>query len=314
MPVYKAVCFGQNNTAESSMHRQYGRGRMAQHPLIEHIARFFRSRPGQDEVSASEVHAALRQAMREMSHQDRVTFRNLARLIYMNALNWNYNAKSNGEAWLIGKLAPNLGRVFDVGANEGNWTALVLAAARKAAVDAFEPTPDIAARLQARFAGESRLTVNVCGLFDRACQLRLHLNAVSSEYTSIWPTSPQAPVITVRATAGDAYMAERGVERIDLLKIDTEGAEKFVIDGFAEAFRRRSIDVIQLEYGPGNASSRWLLADMHAFFSASSYLLGRLYPDGVDFKNYTIDDETFIGGNYVACRADRTDLVRILTG
>ena len=287
---------------------------MAQHPLIEHIARFFRSRSGQNDVSASEVHTALRRIMREMSHEDRVVFRNLARLIYMNALNWNYNAKSNGEAWLIGRLASDLVRVFDVGANEGNWTALVLSTASKAIVDAFEPAPDIAARFESRFAGESRLTVNVHGLFDRACQLHLHLNAASSEYTSIWPARNKAPVITVRATTGDAYMAARGVERINLLKIDTEGAEKFVIDGFAEAFRRRAIDVVQLEYGPANVSSRWLLTDMHGFFSVSGYVLGRLYPDCVDFKNYTVDDETFIGGNYVACLADRADLVLALKG
>lgn len=287
---------------------------MAQHPLIEHIARFFRSSPNHNQVSASEVHAALRRILREMSHQDRIVFRNLARLIYMNALNWNYNSKSNGEAWLIGRLAPNLARVFDVGANEGNWTALVLAATGQSTVHAFEPQPDIAARLRARFAGENRLTVNASGLSDRACQLRLHLDAASSEFTSIWPTGNQTHTIGAHATTGDSYMAAQGVEHIDLLKVDTEGAEKFVIYGFAEAFRRRAVDVVQLEYGPGNANSRWLLADMHAFFSTSGYLLGRLYPDCVDFKNYTIDDETFIGGNYIACLADRADLLQSLRG
>jgi hypothetical protein len=87
-----------------------------------------------------------------------------------------------------------------------------------------------------------------------------------------------------------------------------------VIQGFAEALRRRAVDVVQLEYGPGNAYSRWLLADMHAIFSASGYQLGRLYPDCVDFKKYTLDDETFIGGNYVACLADRPDLLQSLQG
>ncbi|MFM9971903.1 MAG: hypothetical protein ACKVQK_26275 [Burkholderiales bacterium] len=42
------------------------------------------------------------------------------------------------------------------------------------------------------------------------------------------------------------------------------------------------------------------------------YLLGKLYPDHVDFRAYQLEDEDFLGPNYVAVRQGRGDLIEAL--
>ena len=43
------------------------------------------------------------------------------------------------------------------------------------------------------------------------------------------------------------------------------------------------------------------------------YLVGRLFPDFVDFRAYALEDEDFSGPNYVAVRKTRSDIVDALS-
>jgi hypothetical protein len=60
--------------------------------------------------------------------------------------------------------------VFDIGANEGDFTAQVLALFNDVEVHCFEPNPLTFARLKARFGNESRVVLNHCGLGAEAGQ------------------------------------------------------------------------------------------------------------------------------------------------
>ncbi len=95
-------------------------------------------------------------------------------------------------------------------------------------------------------------------------------------------------------------MAERNIAKIDLLKIDTEGAEHLVLRGFGDNLSPDRIPVIQFEYGLINISAKFLLRDFYAFFEARGYQVGKLMPAGVRFRSYQFEDEDFIGPNYVA--------------
>ncbi len=114
---------------------------------------------------------------------------------------------------------------------------------------------------------------------------------------------------TAMIVPGDAYMRSQGLARIDLLKIDVEGAEFAVLRGFTETFAAGLIDVVQFEYGKINLATRCFLADFHQFFAEHGYVLGKLFPEGVVFKPYDIDDEDFVGPNFIACREGRRDII-----
>jgi FkbM family methyltransferase len=238
--------------------------------------------------------------------------------------NKQYAVELNGEEALLGRLKPFAPKLLlDVGANIGEWS---LAAHRQlpgVAVHAFEIAPPTAAILtrNLREAGAS-VTVNDFGLGDRDGEITLHFTPDytlgastvrgAMEYSAKELGIARIEEIAARITTGDAYLAERGIAHVDLLKIDVEGAEDAVFRGFEQAFARGTIDLVQFEYGPLSLSTRYFLADAAAFFALHGYVLGKLYPEGVAFKPFEAADEDFVGPNYVACREARADLIAAL--
>jgi FkbM family methyltransferase len=115
-----------------------------------------------------------------------------------------------------------------------------------------------------------------------------------------------------RITTGDAYLRARDIAHVDLLKIDDECTEFSVLEGFAETLARGAIDLIQFEYGPLNLTTRKLLVDFYALFTAYGCVLGKIYPEGIAFRSYELTDEEFVGPNYLACHQRRADIIAAL--
>lgn len=237
--------------------------------------------------------------------------------------NKQYDVHQNGEAALLARLAPFRPRVlFDVGANEGDWASAAATALPEATIHAFEIVPAMATLLRERAArfGE-RVVVNPVGLSDQAGTITIYRTPDDSTKTSALRISPEhtaasspKPVIAEQAEArtGDSYLAEHGIARIDLLKIDVEGAEETVLRGFARAFEEQRITLVQFEYGWVNAHNGFCLKDAYTFFEARGFVLGKLYPEGVAFKPYAYEDEDFVGPNYIACDSRRSDIIEHL--
>ncbi len=238
--------------------------------------------------------------------------------------NKQYDVTLNGEEALLRRLAPFRPKVvLDVGANVGDWALAACRHLPEATVHAFEIAPTTAEELARHAAALSdRLVVNRMGLSDREGTIEIFRSPESSTATS---TLRHALAVgeaehgvrtvlteTARVTTGDAYLAARDIARVDILKIDVEGAEPAVLAGFQQAFDRQAITLVQFEYGPLNIATRHMLADFHAFFEPRGYALGKLLPEGVAFKPYEIADEDFCGPNFIACRAERTDIIEAL--
>jgi FkbM family methyltransferase len=125
--------------------------------------------------------------------------------------------------------------VADVGAHIGIHS-LVLARAG-AHVIAFEPTPDSAARLRAA-AAENGLRVDVVeaalGIEEGEVSLFAdpRYDLADAGVRSI--TGTGARVATARSTSLDAC----GLQRLDILKVDVEGAEAAVFEGARETLVR----------------------------------------------------------------------------
>lgn len=174
--------------------------------------------------------------------------------------NRQYDIHQNGEEALLKRLAPfRPGVLFDVGANEGEWAIAACTALPEASVHAFEIVPAMAAQLAggvSRFG--ARVTVNAVGLSDRAGSITIYRTPDDTTKTSALQISPEytatetpKPLIAEEAAirTGDSYLEEHGIARIDLLKIDVEGAEETVLRGFARAFAEQRITLVQFEYG-----------------------------------------------------------------
>ena len=238
----------------------------------------------------------------------------------LSGKNFDYDRNTNGEAALLERLAafsPQI--VFDVGANVGDWSLAALQRFPDVSLHAFELVPATCEELRRRAAGAGSLVINAFGLADREGEVEVYTHPVSSERSStiraaftVGPSKLDASACsstTARVRTGDVYMAEAGVERIDFLKIDVEGAELAVLSGFSRAFDTRAIDVVQFEYGAANLITRHFLQDFYAFFEQRGFVVGKLYPDGVAFGSYDYELEDFLGPIFVACRQDRRDIV-----
>jgi len=226
----------------------------------------------------------------------------------------------NGESMLIGRVAAAGGMVFfDVGANRGAWTAEVLATAPSgAAVHAFEIAPPTFERLRVELGEQAVIRLNNCGLYDRDGTIGVDYFPGQDMYTTpirdMRIHSEDREEVTATVATGDRYSGENAIDQIDLLKIDTEGAEPHVLRGFTGMLEAGRISVIQFEYGMANIYTRFLLSDYYELLQPLGYRIGKLYPEGVLFKDYEPGDEDFLGPNYVAVHESRSELRRALSG
>jgi FkbM family methyltransferase len=128
---------------------------------------------------------------------------------------------------------------FDVGANFGYYSvALANALDRRCQVHAFEPNPKTYDRLlrHIEWNGLKDVVLPVpFALSDRRGTATLIERSDNSGASRI---GDDAAGITVELTRLDDYCAERGIDRLDALKIDVEGLEARVLAGGRETLAR----------------------------------------------------------------------------
>jgi len=157
------------------------------------------------------------------------------------------------------KQAKTARTVFDIGANAGIFSLAALGANPGAMVHAFEPTPEIAARLRATVAlnGLSNLTVNEAAVGDRDgdALLRRWRGVDNSNEGMNFIATDSSDGEAVRLVSLDRYCADYGIDRIDLLKIDIQGNEPKAFAGAERLLREKRIGTIfaELSWEPGRA-------------------------------------------------------------
>src|SRR5262245_5563942 len=187
----------------------------------------------------------------------------------------------------IGELEPGLRRLLervlepgmtfvDVGAHIGVHT---LAAARRVGsaghVFAFEPTPATHVQLQRSLklnALDSVVTARQAAVGSRNTKQPLHLSAICG-HNSLYPLSrDETGIVEVDVVRLDDELPPR--RRIDVVKIDVEGAELDVLSGMSRIVAENPGLLIVAEYGPshlarvGAAPEVWLSAFRSSGFDA----------------------------------------------
>ena len=166
--------------------------------------------------------------------------------------NWNL------DKYLFLSLARAGNVVLDGGANVGHYSLLFSRiVGPRGKVFSFEPAPPTFAQLEKNLFDSG--TKNVCAyafaLGHESGQATIHLpNGVSGHaaiapHFDAWGDIPVEPYeIEVRRL--DAWAEEIGLDCLDFVKLDLEGAEPLAIEG-ASATLRRHLPSMHLELSPG---------------------------------------------------------------
>lgn len=164
------------------------------------------------------------------------------------------------SAWRVGvamALTPG-GVCLDLGANLGRVTQeAAWRVGPQGKVHAFEPAPVTVERLERRITrlGLGQVVVNRIAVGAAAGEGTLHFypqraGGASSlrplEHAGIAP----AAMVTVPVVSLDGYCSERGLERVDLIKIDIEGSEVEALEGASRLLSGARRPVLVVEAAP----------------------------------------------------------------
>lgn len=126
---------------------------------------------------------------------------------------------------------------FDVGANVGYFSMLLARLAPRGAIHVFEPIPLNAALIAANreLNGFAHVFISACAVGDKAHNLDFTVST-DSAYSSLHDVGRSRAVATipVQMITLDDYIKQHAIPRVDVLKIDVEGAEVLVIQGAAQ--------------------------------------------------------------------------------
>jgi len=235
--------------------------------------------------------------------------------------------ENNGEYYLIERVKEyyrNKERfvAFDVGANLGDWTAKAAGGmSSNWTIHAFEPSKETYWRLKEietkRYIAKIKL-YNL-GLSDKDCSVDLYVCGEAAGTNSLYKRQAQALGVkqeskeVIKLGKGDKFCYDRGIDHIDFIKIDTEGHELAVLNGFANMLSAGRIDMVQFEYGGCWVDARTFLVDAFNYLLDKGYHVGKIYPRGV--KVFTVYDQrldNFVYCNYIAFKPGN-ELIKKLT-
>jgi FkbM family methyltransferase len=179
--------------------------------------------------------------------------------------------------------------IFDVGANVGATAQRYRALYPRADIHCFEPYPASFDRLSAALASDRLVSLHPTALSSAPGRAVLNVNR-NAETNSLLPSDAKAARywgegvleteggVEVTLETLDGFCAEHSIARIDVLKLDVQGAEYSVLEGASALLSGTRVGLIYMEViiAPTYVGQRRLV-DYLALTSASGYELFDLY-------------------------------------
>lgn len=231
--------------------------------------------------------------------------------------NRNHDIYSNGELTVIQKLArSNTSLVIDGGANVGNYSLLFNKVNPTCKIYAFEPVASTFEILYENVKDHHTIIPINKGLFSENCEKEINILG-SNEHSTLYPikhlSAHHGEKSTIELISGDDFLKDNQITKVDFLKLDLEGAEYDALLGFKESLATKKIRAVQFEYGYINITTKKLLVDFYDLVEKYGYLVGKIFPKIVEFREYNYKYEDFIGPNFIAVDKDEKELINTLS-
>jgi FkbM family methyltransferase len=179
----------------------------------------------------------------------------------------------------------NIELIFDVGAHLGETCTVLREYYPQAEIWAFEPVPKTYGELE-EIAGDIpriHLLNHALGAVDGSA--RMEARGTSGNNRVIEDDEEAKRVRDVPIARGDTFCDERGIERIDYLKIDTEGHDLQVLRGFQKMLSDFKVDLVEIEAGMNARNTKHVpLERFKGYLEPMGYFIFRLYEQAPEFR------------------------------
>ena len=238
--------------------------------------------------------------------ENNLVYRLAARLAYDHRGENNADIDTNGERKALEKFINRSHVIFDVGANEGDWTKTVLSMRPDVAIHCFEPSRRSFDKLTANHF-PSNVVLNNTGIGSKKEEKEFYIYGDSSTANSLFLRRHTALECDgkekVMIDTIDDYCRRGNIPKIDFLKIDVEGYELEAVKGAKKLFQEGNIAVAQIEYGGTYIDAGISLKDIFDFFGDLDYKLYKILPNSIMLiEKYKSDLENFQYANYLAVK------------
>lgn len=233
----------------------------------------------------------------------------------------NNDMRTNGEAliqrcvidaWVRNKTPNQRGFVvFDVGANVGDWTVLLLkqlgellrAVKNEVSIYCFEPVPSTNATLRTNLSGRPlKLYIEELALSSKNGQSEIFVRdesncGVNSLHKD--PSASEQTPLNIPLNTAYEFCQDRGIDYVHLMKCDTEGHDSEVIRGALPLLRESRVSVLQFEYNYRWIISNTFLRDVFDILDGLPYMVAKLQADHLlVIRHWHYELERFFEGNY----------------
>jgi len=196
----------------------------------------------------------------------------------------NYeNMYVSGENYLINLVCSYFDNFtcLDVGANIGEYSKKIKKKSKHSTVYSLEPHPQAFELLQKESDIYKYIPFNI-GLSNEDEKIEIYSPTTTASshatlYREIFDSRVPQYSFLVDLTTLDNFIESHSINRINLLKIDTEGHEYKVLLGASEALQKGLIDMIHFEFNSMNTASRIFFKDFYQLLEQFS--LYRLLPN-----------------------------------
>ena len=243
-----------------------------------------------------------------------VRLRNQANKIIGYSMAQSADSPTNGELMLLEKLSGKLKVVFDVGANIGEWTALLMNCNQMdnmPDIHLFEPGPIVFNTLSENLKDRNYLHMNPLGLSDKEGLLQFFENITFHQVSSFidFENGGERKVHSIPVSTVAAYCVQNNISCINFLKIDCEGYDFKVLQGCGEMLEKGRIKIIQFEYGSTWSLSGATLSAACRLLNSSHYHVYVLLPIGLKKFNVERVGEYFQYANFIAVQKESETLI-----
>ncbi|NEQ39984.1 MAG: FkbM family methyltransferase [Okeania sp. SIO3I5] len=217
---------------------------------------------------------------------------------------WALNTEINAAKSVIHTSHPV---IFDVGANNGEWSLLLHKMFPESRIFLFEPQPACQKIIMEKQIPNSKLIPNAVS--SKRGTVQLYTTDETSVIASLhqryesYLQSRTFYSIDVETITLDSVIEDNGLSCVDFIKMDIEGHELDALKGVTKSLEKGIIKALSFEFGCGNINSRTFFRDFWNFLFPMNYRIYRILPSSrlMPIESYYEDCEYFLSvTNYIA--------------